>query len=402
MTSQIKCPNCGKLFEPSEAFKHELEEKLSKETELKHKEEVDQLKLEKQKLAEAKAKEIEAVKKKAAEEVKIEVQKIISKDLKDKEDEVAQWKNRAEKAEVEELKLRKGKRELEQAKEKFEVEKQRQLDEERDTIKKQATQTVEEKFNLIIAEKDKQNADMKKALEEAQRKGSQTSQQLQGEVLELGFEKRLKDTFPNDNIEPVEKGVKGADVRQTVLSPRGINCGVILWETKRTKVWGGDWIEKLKHDLRAEKADIPVIVSTVMPKEFKNPLGHKDGVEIVSFELAIPLAQLLRKRLLEVGFQKVAAAHKGGKAEDLYNYIITGHEFRQQVEAMVETFFQMKNQIVKERAAYERMWQEREKQADKLLNSTANIAGSIQGEIGQGSFQIKGLELLELESGKKG
>lgn len=382
MASQIKCPNCGRLFEPSEAFKHELEERLSKEAEANHKA------------------EIEAVRKKAAEEAKLIAEKNILKDLKDKNDQIVSLKKRAEEAEDKEIELRKKQRQFVEEKEKFEVEKQRQLDEERETIKKQATQTVEDKFNLKFAEKDKQLADMKKALEDAQRKGSQTSQQLQGEVLELGFEKRLKDTFPNDKIEPVEKGVKGADVQQTVLSPRGINCGVILWETKRTKVWGGDWIEKLKQDLRAEKANISVIVSTVMPKEFKNQLGLKSGVWVVSFELAISLAQLLRKNLLDVGFQKAVSEHKEEKAENLYAYI-TGHEFRQQVEAMVETYFQMKAQISKERAAYERMWQEREKQADKLLTSTANIAGSIQGEIGQETFQIKGLELLELESGKK-
>jgi len=366
MTSQIKCPYCEKLFEPSEAFKHELEEKLSKETQTKHKEEIERLKLQNQKLAEDKEKEIEAVKKKAVEEAKIAAQKSNMKDLKDKEDEITQLKKRVDESESQELKLRKEKRQLQEAKEKFEVEKQRQMDAERETIKKQTIQSVEEKDRLKFAEYEKQLADMKKAVDEAQRKGNLTSQQLQGEVLELDFEKVLKDTFPNDLIDPVEKGIKGADVRQTVLSPRGINCGVILWETKRTKIWGGDWIEKLKQDLRAEKANIPVIVSTVMPKEFKKHLGQKNGVEIVSFELAIPLAQLLRKRLLEVGFQKAAAAHVGGKAENLYSYIITGHEFRQQLEAMVETYFQMKTQIARERAAYEKMWRERKKQADKL------------------------------------
>lgn len=375
MLTTIKCKYCGKEIEISEALQHEIQEETLAIVETRHQKELEEVK--------RKAKELNTI------------------ELKDQEEHIKELEQRTQKAEEEELKIRKEKRQLQEDKEKFEVEKQRQLDQERETIKKQAIQSVEEKDRFKFAEYEKKLADMKKAVDEAQRKGSQNSQQLQGEVLELDFEKLLKNTFPNDQIEPVEKGVKGADVRQTVLSPRGINCGVILWETKRTKDWKDNWTEKLKKDLRAEKANIPVIVSTVMPKEFKNPLGDKNGVQVVSFELAIPLARLLRKNLLDIGYQIAVSAHKGEKAENLYGYI-TGHEFRQQVEAMVETYYQMKNQIAKERAAYERMWREREKQVEKLFNSTANIAGSIQGEIGQGTFQIKGLELLELESGKKG
>ncbi|MFC1710413.1 DUF2130 domain-containing protein, partial [Patescibacteria group bacterium] len=224
--------------------------------------------------------------------------------------------------------------------------------------------------------------------------GGQGSQQLQGEVLELDFEQLLKNNFKNDKIEPVEKGVKGADVRQTVKSPRGISCGVILWETKRTKAWSDSWIDKLKDDLRAEKANIPVIVSMVLPKDMDGELGFKDGVWISSFSLALPLAQLLRKNLLDVGYQKAVSAHRGEKADHLYEYI-TSHEFRQQVEAMIEVYVQMKGQVTKERVAYEKMWKQREKQVDRLFSSTANVVGAIQGEVGQTAFQIKGLELLE-------
>ena len=454
MLTTIKCKYCGKEIEISEALQHKIQEETLASVKIRHQKELEEAKKEAkeetekeikektskvldeekalnikiQRQLDAKNKEIEAVKEQAEKEArekslkeladqKSEIEKLkqlaqkaeeeekelnikIQKQVDEKNEQIEELKQRAKKAEDEELKIRKEKRQLEENKEKFEVEKQRQMDAERETIKKQAQQTIEEKYILKMAEKDKELADLKKAVDEAQRKGNLTSQQLQGEVLELDFEKVLKNTFPNDLIEPVEKGVKGADVRQTVLSPRGINCGIILWETKRTKIWADKWLDKLKQDLRAEKANIPVIVSTVMPKEFKTQLGLKNGVWVVSFELAVSLAHLLRKNLFDVGYQMAVSTHKEEKAENLYEYI-TSHEFRQQVEAMVETYFQMKNQITKERAAYEKMWQSREKQADKLFKSTANIVGNIQGEIGQGTFQIKGLELLELESGKK-
>ncbi|MDZ7587022.1 MAG: DUF2130 domain-containing protein, partial [Patescibacteria group bacterium] len=381
-----------------EAREKSLKELVEQKNEIEKFKQIAQKATEKEKELNVKIQKQVDEKNELIEQTKKETKEEVLGELKEKNEQIEALKLRTKSAEANEANLRKEKRQLEEDKEKFEVEKQRQLDQERDTIKKQAIQSVEEKDRFKFAEYEKQLADMKKAVDEAQRKSNLGSQQLQGEVLELDFEELLKNTFPNDQIEPVEKGVKGADVRQTVLSPKGINCGVILWETKRTKVWADKWLDKLKQDLRAEKANIPVIVSTVMPKEFKTHLGLKNGVWVVSFELAVSLAHLLRKNLLDVGYQMAVSIHKEEKAENLYGYI-TSHEFRQQVEAMVETYFQMKNQITKERAAYEKMWQSREKQADKLFKSTANIVGNIQGEIGQGTFQIKGLELLELESG---
>jgi hypothetical protein len=213
--------------------------------------------------------------------------------------------------------------------------------------------------------------------------------------MELDFEKTLQDEFRDDTIEPVAKGVKGGDVRQTVKSTRGTVCGVILWEIKRTKNWTEGWIAKLKTDLRAEKANIPIIVTEAMPKETGQDIYQHEGVWICKPKMAIILASLLRKGLLDAGYQKALGENRGSKADALYNFV-TSHEFIQQIEGMVETYQEMIAQIPKERAVYERNWALREKQAQKLFLGTANIIGSMQGQIGQSSMpKIKGLELLE-------
>lgn len=376
MENTIKCPKCGESFELSEAFIHQMEDKALEQLTNQHKEDLLRVK----------------------EESERKIQEKISKELKDKDEQIIEFKQRAEKAESEELKIRKEKRDLEDAKSKFELEKQRQLDEEREKIKSSAIQEIEEKDKFKFAEYEKRISDMDKALVEARRKGSQGSQQLQGEVLELELENTLKREFPNDQIEPVEKGVKGADVRQIVKSPKGVLCGVILWETKRGKSWSDSWIAKLKNDLRAEKANIPVVITNIMPKDISSGMGQRDGVIVVSFNLYLPLAYLLRKNLLDVGFQIAKTTHSGEKKDYLFEFI-TSHEFLQQVEAMVEVYREMKSQVLKEREAYEKIWKVRESQADRLMSSTINIVGGIQGKIGQASLQIKGLDLLE--SGEK-
>lgn len=314
--------------------------------------------------------------------------------LKDLQNEKQEDKKRIEKLMQDILKANENMRELRKKDEERELEQQKKLLEEEKKIREEVIKSETEKANLKLLEVTKQLDDTKKALEEAQRKSSQTSQQLQGEVIELELEEFLRSSFPHDEIIAIGKGVHGADIRHIVKSPKGYVCGVILWESKRTKRWEDKWLDKLKDDLRNEKANIPVIVSSELPKEAKDGIGLKEGVWIASQPFVFALAELLRRNLLEVGYQKAVMANKSDKADLLYNYVVS-HEFKQQVEAIVEMYIEMKQQIIKEKASFEKMWKVREEQVEKILRSTAHITGSIQGKVGAAMPQIKGLDLLE-------
>jgi hypothetical protein len=347
MSNTIKCPHCGKVVEITEALRHEIKVELD-----------------------------------------AELEKRIRKEF---EEELAEKNKKLEEMRSEELKIRAEKRRLEEAKKDLELQVQRKIDEEK--------RKMEDNYHLKEIEKDKKIADLMKSLEEAKRKVEQGSQQTQGEVLELDLEESLKTSFPQDLIEPVGKGVRGADIKQTVRSKNATICGVIMWETKRTKDWKDEWLVKLKNDLRNQKANIPVIVTTAFPKSSQAAMILKEGVWIVSYSLAIPLAILLRKNLLDVGFQKAISEHKGRKADLLYEYV-TGHEFVQQVESFLEVFREMQDQLAKERISYEKLWKAREGQIKRLASAVANIYGGMQGLVGSSMPQIKGLELSGLESGE--
>jgi len=364
MANQIKCPNCGAQIEITAALRQEVEEQIRIEIK-------------------------QAVQRELEEKNALEIADL-KKALQEKERKVAEFREQ-------ELKLREEKRKLEEREKELALEVQRRVDEEKKKAEEAAFKKADEEHRLKDLEKDKVIADLKKSLEEAQRKASQGSQQTQGEVLELDLEENLRSAFPLDVIEPVEKGIRGADIRQTVKSQSGVVCGVILWESKRTKDWHDDWTSKLKEDLRAEGANVAVIVSEALPKEAQKGMGIKDGVWVVSFSLVLPLASLLRKNLLEVTYQKVISVDRSQKAEQLYEYV-TGHEFRQQLEAIVEVYQEMQEQIDSEKRAFEKIWKTREFQVKRMLNSTAHICGSMQGLIGSSMPQIRGLELLD--SGK--
>ncbi|PIY65199.1 DUF2130 domain-containing protein [Candidatus Shapirobacteria bacterium CG_4_10_14_0_8_um_filter_39_15] len=363
---KIKCPNCGQLVEITEALKGEIRQESQAELE----------------------KELRI---KISEENKTEILDL-KKTLEEKDKKVEEMREH-------ELELREEKRKLEERGKELALEVGRKIDEERKKIEETVVKQAEEEHRLKDLEKEKKITDLTRALEDATRKAQQGSQQTQGEVLELDLEESLKTNFKEDEILPVAKGEEGADIRQVVKSPKGIFCGTILWEVKRTKTWQDKWLTKLKDDLRAEKANIPVIVTIAFPKEMKSAMELIDGVWVCGYELMIPLAILLRRNLLDVTYQKLVLAQKTGKADLLYDYI-TGHEFKQQVEALVETYQEMREQIAKERQVLEKSLWVREEQIKRLMSSTAQVYGSVQGLAGSAMPEVKGLELQELESGK--
>jgi hypothetical protein len=376
MATTISCPSCGKQIEVTQALVHQVEDQITAELEQKHKQELQKLEqnLEKhlkQKLEEKNALELSDLK----------------KQLEEKEAKVKELRN-------EELALREQKRKLEEREKDMELEMARKMDQERKKAEETIYKQMQETHRLKEAEKEKVISDLQKALEDAQRKAQQGSQQTQGEVAELDLEVALHSAFPTDTITPVEKGVRGADIRQVVTTTIGNVCGTILWESKRTKAWSHEWITKLKADLRAEKAHIPIILSSVLPDTISSGFGYIEGVYVVNHELAIPIASVLRQKLIDIAREKFIIQNKEGSSERLYEYI-TSHEFRQHIEAVVEVYKDMQTQILKEKTAYERIWKLREAQIQKLWTSTAGIVGSIQGRIGQSMPSIKGLDLLE-------
>jgi hypothetical protein len=391
----IKCPHCSKSFEPSEAYKHELEEKFITEIETKHQEELEKIINENKKLQEEKLREIEEIKNEALESVQKQVAEKVAKELTDKEDQIQTLKKRVVDAEAEEIKIRKEKRELEDAKQKFEVEKERQLDAEREKIKKEAITEVEEKDRFVIEEYKKQLSDMSKALEEAKRKGAQGSQQLQGEVMELDVENLLIEAFPDDEIVPVGKGQLGGDIIQKVKGKSGRVAGVILWETKRAN-WQKTWLSKLREDARKVGATMSVLLSVNLPPDVSD-FKLTEGVVVCSYKHALTMAAVLRRFVLHIAVAKQTAENKDENLEMLYEYL-QSEAFRHRFEAFAEGVVSMETDLDYERRAMERIWKKREMQIKKMKINVSRMYGELQGVMGSALPDIK---ILSLPDGEK-
>jgi hypothetical protein len=210
--------------------------------------------------------------------------------------------------------------------------------------------------------------------------------QLQGEVQELLLEEILKTTFPYDTVAEVGKGVRGADCIQTVRNNFGVEVGKIIYESKRTKDFSNEWIEKLKSDMRTLGADVAIIVTQTLPKDMDR-FGEKDGVYICTFSEVRGVALLLRNGLLKIYDAKKSQDNKGDKMVMLYDYL-TSNEFGEQWNAIREGFMNMKLSIQRERDTMEKLWKAREKQLEKVLLNAAHIKGSVEGIAGADAVNL--------------
>lgn len=415
MQSDIKCPNCGHEFDIENVLSAELEQKYQKEFQEKLNSSLQNIEEEKKRLAEEqkqfeekRKRENEIFAQKLAQEklrITTEVQETVKKDIANEYENRLKLLQEADKEKEEKLKEAR-KKELEflqkeQAlktkEEELELSLQRQLIEEREKLKEQLAKEEadklsikEQEYQLRMKEMEKQIEDQKKLVEEMRRKSEQGSMQLQGEVQELMLESLLQTTFPFDKIEEVGKGVRGADCIQTVRNQFGNEVGKIIYESKRTKDFANDWIEKLKTDMRNLSADVAIIVTQTLPKDMDR-FGEKDGVYICTFNEVRSVALLLRNALLKIADAKKSQENKGDKMVMLYDYLI-GSEFSEQWKAIREGFMTMKLSIQKERDAMEKLWKAREKQLEKVLLNAAHIKGSIEGIAGADAVNLNLLE----------
>src|SRR3989344_9557226 len=372
MNNSIKCKNCGAEIEVSEALTHQIEEQVLASLEIKHKKELEDA----TKLAE------ENAGKKAEKEFKDQLAALQTEKDEEKE------RNKKLTGQISEL-LDEVKK-LRVKDEERDIEMKKKMMEEEEKIKKEVRKQSDDEHQIKDLEKDKKLTDALKQIDELKTKMQQGSQQTQGEVLELELERILKSEFPADNISEVKKGDRGADTVHEVIDKLGRNCGVILWESKNAQ-WQNGWVTKLKEDQRVKKAELAVLV-TINKPDWLESLVYKDGVWVTSWQFVVPLAIALRFNFISIHHEKSTGEGKTEKMEVLYQYL-TGTEFKHRVEAIVEAFSNLQDEMEREKRWFSAKWGRQEKEIRKVLDHTHGMYGDLQGIVGKSLPQIKTLEL---------
>ncbi len=382
MSTTIICPNCQHEFQPEDAIQDAMKKQLRAEmADWQKKKEEEAKKLMNEQLR----------------EMELQLRKRIEGDsevrVKLLEQTNAENEGKLKLSREKELEFIKKEQAIISKEKDLELQLQKMLLEERSKLTEQIrleedkrNKLKDEEFQMKLKELEKQLDDQRKLAEEMQRKAEQGSMQLQGEVQELALEALLKNAFPFDVINEVGKGVRGADCIQTVRNSFGQECGSIIYESKRTKDFSPEWIEKLKADMLSQNADVAVIVTQAMPKDMDG-FGEKGGVWICNFSEVRSLSTVLRDLIIRVYKEAKSQENKGDKMTMLYNYLIST-EFSGQWKAIQEGFMSVRMSIQKEREQMEKLWKTREKQMEKVLLNAAHIKGSIEG--------IAGMEHVDL------
>lgn len=415
MSTEIKCPNCSHTFPieevMAEEYKQDLREKMvsftkQKEEEFQRKAEAfEQQRKQQEELYDRQKKQQELAFQQKLEQEKATLQATMAENLRktisaDYENQLRMSKEanleneeKLKLARAKEIEFLKKEQEIKTREAELELSIQRKLQEQREELVAQVRKQELEKnslkdteHQLRVKELEKQLDDQKKLAEEMKRKAEQGSMQLQGEAQELILEELLRNTFPFDLIEEVGKGVRGADCVHNVRNQFGQECGRIIYESKRTKDFSMEWIEKLKKDMRSMGVDVAVIVTQAYPKGM-DCFGEKDGVWICSFDEVKAVSYILRDGIIKLFSVAKSQENKGDKMHMLYDYL-NGNEFSEQWKAIREGFMSMKLSIQRERDAMERLWKSREKQLEKVLLNAAHIRGSIEGISGNDNIQL--------------
>ena len=418
MTNQttIKCPNCQTEIDINEVLYHQLEnkyksehlaqtKKLEAEIEAKRKEyktHLDSLKVKEEEFKEQKEKFEEEIKKATQIQLKAErvkLQENLRKEILDEQSEsmaLLQKQLEEKSNQVKELNVAKAQigqlqREKEEMESSIMAKAELALNEKLKLEKEKIQKVTDEQNELKLRQKDEQLRQLQEQLQIAQRKAEQGSMQLQGEVQELAIEEWLKEKYPFDTIDEVKKGARGADCMQIVHTRESQNCGKIYYESKRTKDFQKSWIEKFKADMREKGADIGVLVTDVMPSDMQR-MGLYEGIWICSFEEFKGLSAVLREQIIKIHHAMKSQENKTDKMSLLYGFL-TSNEFKMQIEAIVEAFTTMQSDLDSEKRSMQRIWKQREKQIEKVLDNTINMYGSIRGIAGNAIGNIKALVL---------
>jgi hypothetical protein len=317
-----------------------------------------------------------------------------SAELQASQAELTEMRTALQQAKNMELQLRRDRQQLEEEKQNLELTKARQLDAERTTIKESAKKQADEEHRLKIAEYEQRISQMSRELDSAKRIAEQGSQQLQGEVLELDLEALLRQQFPSDEIRPVPKGIRGADVIQVVRDSSLSECGAIIWESKRTTNWSNTWLPKLRDDRRAADACIAILVTETLHPKMTGEFESIEGIWVSTKACCIGLASALRAGLLEVAAARQALEGQQGKKDIVYNYL-SSPAFVNRIQGIVEAFATMQKDLNEEKRAITSRWAKREKQIYLALKHTSGLYGDLQGIIG-GSLPV--VESLEFPS----
>ena len=336
--SQLKiiCPNCNEAFSADEALQKHLKEK-----EKKYQEEI---KVKEKLIKEKYNLDFKLKEKNLEKELSLKIQeqnKSKFQNLEAKLDEVEEEKKNIEMKYQEDIKK----------KEKL-IESKYKKKSESELKKSEDLRAKERKEDEIFKKRQKIK------IEELTRQLKQKSVEVQGEVQEELIEDYLRDKFPNDTVEEVKKGAKGADCILTINNKDNEKLAQIYFESKDHKSFKEEWVSKLLSDMKDKNINYGVLITTAMPKDYNKDLDgyverHGKRILIIpmNYQIIHTLVSFIRVNLInEHKSKKDFNAPKMMKR--LWDHIM-GPSFQLPVRNLYQSMIKMNDLMGKEKKFFE-------------------------------------------------
>ncbi|HIK30624.1 MAG TPA: DUF2130 domain-containing protein [Oscillatoriales cyanobacterium M59_W2019_021] len=373
---QVKCPECGAEFEVEAILRENIEQELRQQLTVEIR---DRLTADLQTQIEQ---ELEAKLHQQIASLKAE-SKIAQERL---HEQIEEAKQRNQRLQAEKAALKQAERELQDLKEEMEEKldiaryeasretKQKLKQEYQEQLSRDLQKALADK-EIELTEKAEKERQLKAQLDELQQKLEQGSMQLQGEGLELAIEETLRKLFPRDHVTEIKKGAFGADLTQIVVNRFGASVGKIIYESKKQKNWQDEWLQKLRQDAIAEKADLKVIVSTSLPKNFKG-FGQIDDIFICQYHELPVVVALLREVLIQVHQEKNVQENMKTVQEQIVDYI-RSDEFITVMTMVQDAYHAFSEDLRKEEEYMKKRWKARRDYLSKITTGMTSVLGSL-------------------------
>jgi hypothetical protein len=196
-----------------------------------------------------------------------------------------------------------------------------------------------------------------------------------GKEAEIDLLVELTRAFPTDRIEPVGRGVKGADIVHDVIV-ESKRVGRIVYESKNVSGWSNSFITHAKRYQTQYETPNVIVVSRSFPQK-KKGLCILKNIPIVDPRMAVCLASIMRDGICEIGHARATRVGRNDKANQLYEYILSD-KFVTRFREITESVESLRERQQKARDWHENAWDEESSLYDKIDGRRREVDSQIR------------------------
>jgi hypothetical protein len=202
----------------------------------------------------------------------------------------------------------------------------------------------------------------------------QTSDQM-GEMAEADAFAALRNAFPQDDIQRIGRGVRGADILHRVIVD-GTEAGRIIYECKNVTSWANEWLAKARTYRSEYQTPWVVIAARCFPRRQKWFVVER-GVPIIDLRLIVKLAEVLRAAVVEIGQLRTSSIGRQAKAEQMFAYVLSDH-FAARFKGVAEAIAALRDQQSSERQWHAKAWAKQTRLYDEMDDGRREIGARIR------------------------